>query len=62
MSARFKVSDFRTPVLVGTFSKGMSIVASLGLGMLGVLSSGSWWKPLEERSPLEERFEPGIEQ
>jgi len=37
-------------------------VASLVLGILEVVSSGSCWKPLEERSPLEEHFESNIEQ
>ena len=44
------VSDLdRTPVLLGTLFKGISIVASLGLAMAGSLAFGSLLKPFEER-------------
>ena len=52
------VSDLRTPSFVLTLFKGMSMVASFGLAMMGLLSFGNLVKPLEERF---ERFESPIE-
>ena len=52
------VSDLRTPDLVVTLFKGMSMVVSFGLAIVELLSFGNLVKPLEERL---ERFESPIE-
>ena len=52
------VSDLRTPDLVLTLFKGMSMVVSFGLAIVELLSFGNLVKPLEERF---ERFESPIE-